>query len=196
MRGVIGALVLGLAVATVSPRAEACSCLPWDVIRDYNQSDEVVIGTIVSSQTSSGYRVYTVRIHRDLKGCRTTGSLVRIGTPASGASCGIALPSGTPMLLFADWTTVRGQNVLMTTMCKTNKGVSRITADERDYLESRPVTCGGVTTCNDGSSPYSCLIDPCSVATPCAGATCEANYCGGCTAEFYYPTGEGACMPW
>ncbi|KAK3580546.1 hypothetical protein CHS0354_009502 [Potamilus streckersoni] len=43
------------------------------------------------------------------------------------------------------------------------------------------------TQCPDGSSPVQCLINPC-VVTDCPAfpnATCLANYCGGCNADFF-----------
>ncbi|CAH1263557.1 Hypp2729 [Branchiostoma lanceolatum] len=46
-------------------------------------------------------------------------------------------------------------------------------------------------TCPDGSSPVNCAVDPCTTATCAAhpSATCKANYCGGCNAEFYDDSG-------
>jgi hypothetical protein len=41
--------------------------------------------------------------------------------------------------------------------------------------------------CSDGSQPVNCLVDPCQTATcpSVNGATCVANYCGGCNAQWF-----------
>ena len=39
-----------------------------------------------------------------------------------------------------------------------------------------------------------CLVDPCEVSTcDVEGATCTANYCGGCNAEWSGPNGQPVC---
>ena len=40
--------------------------------------------------------------------------------------------------------------------------------------------------CADGSQPVNCLVDPCQVSSCPAvnGATCVADYCGGCNAQW------------
>jgi hypothetical protein len=60
-------------------------------------------------------------------------------------------------------------------------------ADQRAYLESRPVTCGGVTTCQDGSTPAECP-DTCADTT-CPDASCAVNPCAACALELYYAEG-------
>ncbi|CAH1263554.1 Hypp2729 [Branchiostoma lanceolatum] len=46
--------------------------------------------------------------------------------------------------------------------------------------------------CPDGSAPVNCAVDPCTTTTCAAqpGATCKANYCGGCNAVFYDDSGN------
>lgn len=61
-------------------------------------------------------------------------------------------------------------------------------ADQRAYLESRPVVCGGVTTCQDGSTPVECP-DTCADTT-CPGASCAVNPCAACALEWF--DAEGA----
>ena len=43
------------------------------------------------------------------------------------------------------------------------------------------------TGCPDGTQPVNCFVDPCQYAQCPAveGAECEANYCGGCNAEWF-----------
>lgn len=41
--------------------------------------------------------------------------------------------------------------------------------------------------CSDGSLPVQCLVNPCAAVMCRAGETCQANYCGGCTAVCQKP---------
>jgi len=59
------------------------------------------------------------------------------------------------------------------------------------------------SNCPPGTSPVNCIVNPCTYAT-CGvpGATCAANYCGGCHAMWYEPggaliteCGTGPCPP-
>lgn len=56
------------------------------------------------------------------------------------------------------------------------------------WLETRPVVCGGVTTCQDGAVPAACE-DRCA-ATECPGAACATNPCAACAVELLDPAGE------
>jgi hypothetical protein len=56
-------------------------------------------------------------------------------------------------------------------------------SDQRAYLESRPIVCGGVTTCQDGSAPAECP-DTCAEVT-CPDAACGVNPCAGCALEVF-----------
>ncbi|KAJ8019616.1 hypothetical protein HOLleu_41270 [Holothuria leucospilota] len=49
------------------------------------------------------------------------------------------------------------------------------------------VTTFGSDTCPPGVDRVNCFVSPCLFATCPAypGATCVANYCGGCFAEWY-----------
>jgi hypothetical protein len=177
--------------------ASACSCVAPDIIHDYNISDSVIIGQVIAQTQMGPFIVYTTRVLRDLKGCRAPGTTVRIGSPDSPAACGAFLPSGVPILIFSSESTVPGgSRQLTTSSCMPNIMPSMLTRDERAFLSTRPITCGTATTCADGSAPYTCLVDPCSVTPACPGAVCRSNYCGGCTAEFYDPSRYAACLPW
>ena len=187
MRSLFHAFGLTLAISTLSPTAaEACSCPPPDLIYSYNYADQAYIGWVVSQSVAGSWRTFNVRVLRDLKGCTAPGTIVQIRTPSDSAMCGTLIPLRTPWLIFVD----SGY----TGACMGNRAPASLTVDEREYLQNRPITCGGVTTCADGSSPLACR-NPCA-GVACAGATCTPNYCGGCTAEFYDPSGYGACLPW
>jgi hypothetical protein len=181
--------VAGLALAlslTSSTDAAACSCPQPDLIYNYNYADSAYIGWAISQSVAGNWRTYTVRVLRDLKGCTAPGTIISIQTPRYGAACGTSIPLRTPWLIFGD----SG----ITSACMGNRNPATLTTDEREYLENRPITCGGVTTCADGSGQWICS-DPCATVA-CRGGACVPNYCGGCTAEFYDPSGYGACLPW
>jgi hypothetical protein len=136
---------------------------------------------------------YKVSVQSTFGGCLVKGDVVFVDSPTDSAACGIKLIVGQKYLLTANDT---GGGNLAISACGYNLPVSQLTADEKDFLESRQVFCPdtGLGTCADGTQPVFCLIDPCTVAT-CADPTavCEANDCGGCNAEFFDPTGEMVC---
>jgi hypothetical protein len=177
--------------------ALACSCLPPDVTWSYNNHDHAIFGRVQSVQTRAGYRIYDVLIRKTLKSCLTEGTVVQVATPGSSAACGAYLQVNSSYVLFASDSVIRGATRLLTTSCSGNIEVGQLTADERDFLMSREVCCGGSCECTDGTQPYNCLVDPCTVTPMCSAAdTCVANYCGGCVAEQYDANGYGVCMPW
>jgi eight-cysteine-cluster-containing protein len=83
--------------------------------------------------------------------------------------------------------------VLSIDSCDYNPAVSALTEHDREFLEQRQVCCGDACTCADGTAPVNCFADPCSVAPACSEGTCQANYCGGCNAEFYDENGYAVC---
>lgn len=56
-----------------------------------------------------------------------------------------------------------------------------LTDAERAFLGSRPLSCGGVVTCQDASPPATCP-DTCAEVS-CPGATCAVNPCDACALE-------------
>lgn len=184
------------ASSLVAPVAEACTCLVADVIYSYNDNDMVFVGRPIASVHRPGFVVHRFRLIRDLKGCLPAGSIVEVGTPDNEAACGAEFNPFAPVVVFGQSRPSVGLPRMYTTSCSGNIEVAHLSRDDIGFLSTRPVTCGGVTTCTDGSSPVTCLVDPCSAAPPCAGATCVSNACGGCTAEFYDAWGYGACTPW
>jgi hypothetical protein len=49
-------------------------------------------------------------------------------------------------------------------------------------------------SCRDGSQPVSCLVNPCDVSRcDVDGATCIADYCGGCHARWFDGKGNTVC---
>lgn len=188
-------LSLGLFVGTMQ-EAEACRCMPPTVIASYQNHPHAVVARAVSVQSGPQYNVWTFRLVKDLKECGRPGMTFRVATSSSSAACGTVFTPGVSYLLFAHDTPVRGRTVWMTGTCDGNQEISQVSRADISYLMDRPLSCGGQATCVDGSQQLNCLVDPCQVSPACPGSTCEANYCGGCTAEWYDATGNGQCMPW
>ncbi len=191
--GLIATLMLA------APAAEACSCLPPTVQSSYRNHDNAFTGRAMSETIYGQWRVTDFLVTRDIKSCLPTGRIVRVATPVQSATCGTRFRMGQQYLVFASngsvttpsGTTVR---VMTTNICAGNRTVTSLTRDEVDWLRTRFVPCTG--TCVDPNVPvYNCLVDPCTTVPACAQGTCEANYCGGCIAEFYDSFGYQVCTP-
>lgn len=190
-------LLFTLAAAAAAPSAAyACNCAPTDIVHSYQNHDHVLLARAVSSRAIGGAEVWTFDIRKDLKECASPGTRVQIATPDNPAACGTRFTPGETYVLFAYDQVIGGRTRMVTTACSANTPLSQVSQADRDYLMHRPLFCGGAASCVDGSQPLNCFADPCTVAQPCGGGMCEANYCGGCTAEWYDPMGYGVCMPW
>lgn len=174
--------------------AEACSCLPPTIQSSFNNNDHAFAARPLSEIVFGGYRIFQMEVTHPGNTCRRRGSLVTVGTPVDGATCGTGFNLGDNYLVFASDTTVGGFTAMMTNSCSGNRLVSSLTRSEIDWLRHREVSCSG--QCMDPTiQMYNCLVDPCSVAPRCPDGTCEANYCGGCNAEFYDGAGYQVCIP-
>lgn len=193
----IAAAALLLGSLTWAPAAEACSCLPPTVQSSYRNADHVFSGRVLSETIVGQQVVYRVRVTRDGKSCLPTGRVIEVVTPVSGATCGTRFQTGPQYLFFAydvpSWT---GPGVRVSTnSCAGNMRVRDLARDEIDWLRTRYVPCAN--SCLDANVPVlNCLVDPCTQVPACQrDATCEANYCGGCTAEFYDSNNYQVCVP-
>lgn len=69
----------------------------------------------------------------------------------------------------------------------TSTGCNFVRSTDLDTCLQKCSSVPPVSACPDGVAAVQCFADPCSV-TKCAAhpdATCEANYCGGCHANFF-----------
>ena len=100
-------------------------------------------------------------------------------------------------MIFANDIQIAGASRWYTTFCLDNTPVNQLTSDERDFLRTREIfDAQGNYTCAAASIPlFNCTVDPCQFTPNCGGGTCEANYCGGCNAEFYDADGYNTCTP-
>ncbi len=194
----IRALAVAAAITLALPAdALACSCLAPTVESSYNSAEHTIVGQVLRRTVFPGWHVYDVRVIRDLRDSNARGEIVQIVTADNQAACGDSFNVNQRYVLFADDTRVAGATRWSTTYCRGNRLVSTLTSDQEDFLRSREMIApSGQLTCADPAIPLvTCLVDPCSGVTPCPGATCESNFCGGCNAELYDRFGYAACVP-
>jgi eight-cysteine-cluster-containing protein len=176
--------------------AEACSCLSATVESShFNSSDAATLTPLVGHRIGNE-RWYVAQVAKPYKGCIDAGDLVLLVTPSSSASCGARLELGVEYLIHGDRRgSLFGLPRLAFNACDYNLPVVELSDHDRAFLAGRQVCCGDECSCADGSEPVQCFADPCEAAAACSEAvTCEANYCGGCNAEFYDASGYGVCQ--
>jgi hypothetical protein len=165
--------------------------------RSYQNADHVVRVRVLRAMLPVGTtRAFVARLtDDDFKGCLDSGQTVMIETASNSAACGMSLQVGQEYLLHgARRGTLLGMPRLRVGLCDANGPWRSLSAEHRAFLDSRYVCCGKECGCADGSQPVNCLVDPCQVSScDVEGAVCEANYCGGCNAEWYDPTGALVC---
>lgn len=196
MRALIAAGLFTLSLGWSVDDAQACSCVPTDAIHSYRVNDLALVGKVIQRSVGPNQTTYLVRVRVDLKGDIGTGEIVKVTTSSSTASCGVPLSLGERYFLVGSdlGTTGGGRQVMGINLCGFNVPVSQLSADDIHYLSTRFNTA--TATCNDGNPPVSCFADPCTLAAPCPTGSCEANYCGGCIAEFYTSGDFATCLPW
>jgi hypothetical protein len=196
MRSATWLMVL-VTLALLGPAAPAwaCKCAAPTVQRSYDGAEValkvLVLGEVPVSPRAGVRRYIAATLDDAYKGCVRRRSLVLIETNSEPAACGTTLAPGSQQLLFAGSRGSRfGLPLLTTGSCSGNREWDGLTEDELHYLATRNNCCGGVCECVD-SEQVACLVDPCagrSCSVP--GAVCEANYCGGCAAEWHLPDGS------
>jgi eight-cysteine-cluster-containing protein len=196
LQGLCAALLLSAAVVTTAQPAEACSCVRPTIESSYNNHSDVVVARVLTRIIRGNERWHLARVRKPYKGCLDEGQTVWLVSAVSSATCGVSLSPGTTYLINGQAAgSALGVRKLSISLCDYNKPVGELTAEEREFLNGRTVTCGNESTCADGSQPVSCFADPCQVTPACReAATCVANYCGGCNAEFYDAGGNAVCQ--
>jgi eight-cysteine-cluster-containing protein len=190
------AMGTGLVVLLAPEPAEACSCLSATVESShFNNSDAATLTPLAGHRVGSE-RWYLAQVTKPYKGCTDAGDLVLLVTPSSSASCGAQLELGIEYLVHGDRRgSILGIPTLAFNACDYNLPATELSDHDRDFLAGRQVCCGDECSCADGSQPVQCFVDPCEATAACSEAvTCEANYCGGCNAEFYDASGFAVCQ--
>lgn len=200
MRTLFLGLGLGLAFLTPTVDAAACSCWPVAFETQVREADLLFVGRVLR-RIGGGPRIqYEVRVIASIAGCVPEDRVIVVDTGHQDSSCRIFLQPGNRYVIEGGR---RGDEV-RTGGCALVQDVASLTPGQIDFLKTRPERCDGTWTCADGSAPLSCLVDPCSTSTcGVVGATCEPNFCGGCTAEWWSPSmdtfvvgEEPVCTPW
>lgn len=184
--------LLSASIVMFPNSAEACSCSSPSVMQSYASADDVMVVRVVWSAEVGPYRWYVGRTRKALKGCIKDGSWVYLRTASSSAACGAYYETGKTYLING-WETETNYNVpvLSVNSCSYDRKVGDLTKADVKWLLGRYNSC--TATCVDGTQPVNCFANPCEVAS-CPLGQCEANYCGGCNAEFYYD-GVQVCGP-
>ena len=192
---VIAVITFILVNLSIPATAEACSCMPPDLVRTTNESDHVMVGKVVRKRKKGQTRYFELEINRTFKGCFVAGSSVILRSPVSGATCGINLAKNRRYLITGyDSSLQNGNPAISINSCGHIYEWQTVPQTDRAFLNSRYVDCPsqGVQQCADGTMPMSCTVDPCSTYNgTCTG--CVANYCGGCNREFYDANGDAIC---
>ena len=178
--------------------AEACTCLPPDMNRSYDNADHVVHARILGAVPApSGQRRYlAMTIKQAFKGCLPASSLVVVQTASSSAACGMSLQPGQDYLLHGrNNGRLLGFTIMQVGLCDANSAWSALSPEHLQFLNTRYVCCNGTCACI-GNDEVQCFVDPCQVSScDVEGATCSANYCGGCNAEWTDASGGRVCLP-
>lgn len=193
----VAAALAAIGAALLPADAAACSCMPPSLSASWHLSADTVAARILSERRGATQIRYEVEVLQAYSGCLRPGARIHIETALHEATCGQPLRVGARYLLTADaWDTADDPNVFSIHLCGYNRLLSDLTPDERAFLGSRQVICEdtGEVTCADGSDPVQCLQDPCDAETCAEAAVCEANYCGGCGAEFYADDWTPVCQ--
>ncbi|MBT8342871.1 MAG: hypothetical protein HKP58_13730 [Desulfatitalea sp.] len=190
-----GILMTALMVTAIGAvPVQACSCMPPTVASSYNHSSDVIKARIFLRIQRGDSVVYFANVQHVFKGCLSTDRYVILRTPSSSAACGITLRTGDEYLINGNASgTYWGFTQLSVGLCDYNPLFSALSDEDLDFLYSRLVCCSDACICADGSRPVNCFVDPCEVAPDCPDGKCQANYCGGCTAEFYDANGYAVC---
>ncbi len=191
------AILLLLSTTTI---AEGCMCIfqsdQYTLQKSYHSKSLMQVKVLGKAKTGKqkkydGYykNLYVAEVLLDYKGQVSQGQYIVIRSDEE-SLCGKDLTRGSWVVSLSrskDDVDGRGVGVYDIMLCDFHRKYKDLIIYQLEFLKSRMICDkGGSCVCADGSYLSQCLIDPCDVTT-CANypeAKCEANYCGGCNAEF------------
>jgi hypothetical protein len=133
-------------------------------------------------------RVYRAKVKESFKGCMKSGRVIKLVTASDSGLCGVHLDRRKEYVV-ALGEGDRGAFEVNT--CGFVRAASSLSPSETEFLQTRFECCGNRCSCT-GTDFVHCFVDPCSLES-CGDATCVANHCGGCNAEFFGPAGQPVC---
>ncbi len=198
----IATLVLILAAGAPDSAARACTCLPTPGIEHVYASATHVVRVRIRQEVRRVHRrgglptvgnrtrAFRAKVKESFKGCLRRGRILKLVTSSDGGLCGAQLD---PRREYVVALGEGDRNVFAINACDFIRRARSLTAAEWNFLDTRLQCCNGRCRCT-GSDPTSCFADPCQLDS-CGDASCTANFCGGCNAEFFRPDGQPVCTP-
>jgi hypothetical protein len=182
-------------LALVATAVDSCSCFSAPIKTNYYVPSytRVVRALVTSKRTQPCPKcnvIYKVKVLEAFKGCKAPVEF-DVSTPDNSAACGVNLEVGTNYLLY-----LTADKVPAINLCQAIPKFSDVSASDLKFLRTRNVCCDGKCRCVPGTRAEKCYVRPCnpSVKPPCAFASkCVANYCGGCSAEWFAADGFPTC---
>eukprot|EP00737_Agarophyton_chilense_P002818 gb/GEZJ01003242.1/.p1 GENE.gb/GEZJ01003242.1/~~gb/GEZJ01003242.1/.p1 ORF type:complete len:200 (-),score=16.51 gb/GEZJ01003242.1/:215-814(-) len=188
---------VGLMLSCVIFVANACSCFPTTLKRDFfsPNTERVIKGKVLfaggGGSAPDATRFFVIRTEEIYKGCNVP-NIVFATSPVQSATCGINLQQGTSYIL-----PLPAGDISSLNLCQFIRKFNTLTNEDIQFLNTRQVCCNG--SCKCVNAPLvNCFRQPCSPPEepPCdEAAKCVDNYCGGCFAEWFTEEGQYACLP-
>lgn len=197
------ALGLLLLAPPLSGEVQGCTCLPTPGIEHVFADAEHVLRVSIRQEVrrigrlrglpnvDHGLRGYRARVKQSYKGCLRRGRIIKLVTAKDSGLCGATLDRRREYVIALDGGNER--NVYEINACQFLRPTDSLRPEEREFLKSREQCCDGRCRCA-GEDRVACLVDPCAQET-CGDATCVANFCGACRAEFVSAGGQPVCTP-
>mmetsp|Transcript_23643 Transcript_23643/g.29790 ORF Transcript_23643/g.29790 Transcript_23643/m.29790 type:complete len:226 (+) Transcript_23643:89-766(+) len=203
-QGGLGLLLL-ICISLHKQIADACMCTDKGLHQSYFNDDRVMMKVRILGGTAfdgkkevNRKRIRVAKVLMDYKNETNTDEYILITSDTT--SCGVVFAKkGTWFLAMRpvpNGGDKGGLGVYEISYCDFSMHSKSISKEELRYLNTRMICDGkgGSCTCGNKSRPFNCFIDPCeSAKCDSIGATCVANYCGGCNAEWIDDRGWLQC---
>jgi hypothetical protein len=168
----------------LAPDTRAASCPPAPLHEQVADASDTFEVTLLAKRDSGVFLVLTARVDAVYGGCAVVGEEVELLLPGDPD----AQPAWDLGLTYVVTTTEVIGAQRTTDRCQLFTDASTLPAGDLVYLEGRPVTCDGVTTCQDAVYPATC--DDLCLEITCPDAACFTNPCAACAVELFDAAGS------